>query len=402
MYKLHPDYLNRSYKKISDLQSKRVIVRSCLNITLNENLKPSSLFRLKESVKLLNEISKNCRSIVILAHLGRPEPGSTDSQFSFKNILSELNSLVPDNKIELHDSVESILHGFAHQNGGNIYLLENIRLFPGEESADSSERKKFAKELAQLGDVFINDSFADYRKSASNYDIAREMISYIGPSFLNEIEGLSKLSNAAKPFTAVLGGAKLSEKIELISSIASIADTVLIGGAMAYTFLKASGIEVGKSLVEESKIEDAKRIFQKYRQKIILPLDHKYLLNFSQFEEPIESRDSSLNYNQIGIDIGPQTIKKFEQVIADSKTVLWNGPMGIFEWPNAKEGTQKIVNAINNNKDCYSVVGGGDTTAASENISQEFSFLSTGGGAMLEFLSKNEFDILDVILNKNK
>lgn len=400
MYKLQTDYLSRSYKKIPDLEQKRVVVRSCLNISLDENLKPASLSRLKESVKLLNEISKNCVSIVVLAHLGRPEPGSTDTQFSFKNILAELNTLVADNKIELHDSVESILHAFAHPNGGNIYLLENVRLFPGEESADETERTKFAKELAQLGDIFINDSFADYRKSASNYNIAGEMASYIGPSFLNEIEGLSKLNNAAKPFTAVLGGAKLSEKIELVSSIASIADTVLIGGAMAYTFLKANGIETGKSLIEESKIEEAKRIYQKYKHKIVLPLDHKYLLNFSQEEKPFESKDSSLEYNQIGIDIGPKTIKKFEQVIAESKTILWNGPMGIFEWPNAKEGTQKIVSAINNSKGCYSVVGGGDTAAASENISQQFSFLSTGGGAMLEFLSKEKFDILDVILKK--
>lgn len=398
MYKLPGNIDDYSYKNIKSLVEKKVLIRSCLNVALDKDQKPIDYLRIKESAQILNELGGKCKSITVLAHLGRPEPGSMSDRFSLSNILEALNKELNDYKVELHDNIESIVQAQRLNHNHVIYLLENVRIFKGEESADVAEREQFAKELAVLGDLFINDSFPDYRKSASTFELPKILKSYLGPAYLKEVTSLSKLDSAKKPLVAVIGGAKLSEKLDLVNAIAERCDKLLIGGAMAYTFLRARGVEVGKSLIEESKIEIAKEILAKFGDKLILPIDHVIVKNFSPSSDIFETKDEKILDGNIGIDIGPRTVDFFVGELKKASTILWNGPLGIIEWNSAKEGTMQIVKAIKSNIDAYSIAGGGETISCLDGDTKGFSFISAGGGAMLEYIAKDNFPTLDAVL----
>jgi len=224
--------------------------------------------------------------------------------------------------------------------------------------------------------------------------------SYLGPVFVREVEAMSNFANPKRPFLAILGGAKLSEKLDALNALAQSADKVIIGGAMAYTLLLSDGVHIGKSLVEADKLEIAKEILAKYRDKLILPVDHVVASEFSSDSEVSTIPAVNIPEDRIAVDIGPETQRLFVNEIKQAKSILWNGPMGVFEWEQTAQGTRKVGQAIVDNKDAYKFAGGGDSIAAINKFDLTgFDHISTGGGAMLAFLSYDTFPTLDIILN---
>jgi 3-phosphoglycerate kinase len=317
--------------------------------------------------------------------------------------LSALNKNIEVKLIDnlTEESIQFIQNNKNTDSKRTVFLLENIRFFNGEESKNKDERMIFARLLAGLGNTFINDAFADYRESASTYDIATLLPSFLGPVFLKEVEALSKFSTPAAPFVAILGGAKLSEKLDALNSLVKIADKVIIGGAMAYTLMKAKGINIGKSKIEDDKLDIAHEIIENYSQKLCLPVDHMLTKEFSETSKFDYSEDNSIPNDSIAIDIGPKTIDEYCKEIVNAKSILWNGPMGVFEWEHSGKGTCIIGNAIVNNTQAYKLAGGGDSIAAINKYRlRGIDHISTGGGAMLAFLAYDKFPTLDVIINK--
>lgn len=399
MYSTPNNLQEFSYTKIEDLGNKRVIVRSCLNVAVDKHGSVIEDTRLKESMPLIKELSQKAKRVVVMGHLGRPEAGNFDRAQSFWHVAElmaeELRSL--NKQVKLVQNFEDI-----KDDSNTIYLIDNIRFFKGEESKDSAERIAFAKQLASLADAFINDAFADYRESASTYDIATILPSYLGPVFLKEVEALSKLAQPQRPFVAIIGGAKLSEKLDALKALAENADIVLIGGAMAYTLLKAKGINTGNSLYEHDKLDVAKEILENFRERLVLPTDHLVTLSFDEVSAQDARVVSDVNVpdGEIAIDIGSKTVQNFKDHLINAKCILWNGPMGVFEWKVSEKGTLEVGTAISENPNAYKLAGGGDSIAAINKLGLTgFNHISTGGGAMLAFIAYNKFPTLDVIVN---
>ena len=396
MYTLKKDISNFSYSKIEDIENKIVIVRTCLNVAVDKDGVMTDSTRFYESLPLIKELGSKAKKVILMAHLGRPE--KKEKALSFWNVAETLQTELEEDRIEvkLVDSIKE-----AKSSKAKITLLDNIRFFPGEESKDLDVRMKFAKELASLADVYINDAFPDYREAASTYDIATLLPSYLGPVFIKEVESLSKFSEPEKPFVAVLGGAKLSEKLDALNALVQIADKVIIGGAMAYTLMKAKGIETGKSLIEKDKLDVAEEIISKYEDKLLLPVDHLVAQEFKA-RSPYEYTDTeTIPEDMIAIDIGWNSIRKFKTELSNAKSILWNGPMGVFEWIHSSVGTKEIGSAISANSEAFTLAGGGDSIAAINQFNlRGFDHISTGGGAMLAFLAYDKFPTLDIILNK--
>ncbi len=409
MYKLQKNLEDYSYSKIN-LENARVVVRSCLNVTVDSEGKMIDTTRFYESLPLIRELAQKAENIVITAHLGRPEQREQKSSFwniaevlrgELKNFGAEIGLNLSVELIDdlTEENINKIQNNKNNPEHKTVFLLENIRFFKGEESKDKEGRMNFAKVLASLGNTFINDAFADYRESASTYDIATLLPSFLGPVFLKEVEAITKFSIPEKPFIAVFGGAKLSEKLDTLKSIAEVADSVLIGGAMAYTLMKAKGINVGKSKVEEDKLDVAKEIIDKYSSKIILPVDHMLTHEFSETAESFYSEDYMIPNDYIAIDIGPRTTDLFTREIQRAKSILWNGPMGVFEWEHSGRGTCLVASEMVANENAYALTGGGDSIAAINQYNLKgFDHVSTGGGAMLALLAYDKFPTLDVII----
>lgn len=388
---LRENLIPLSYQNI-DWRNESVIVRACLNVILDDQGKIIDDTRLIEALPLIRELAQKCSRVIIMAHLGRPM--GVDSKLSLepvrKLLVEELGiqiTLVSDISAEIPEQ--------------GVFLLENIRFFPGEEAEVENVRMDFAKKLAGLAHYYINDAFPDYRQSASTYDIVKFIPSYLGPAFISEVVSLTKLISPKRPYLAIIGGAKLSEKLDLLNVLAEIADQILIGGAMAYTLLRAKGIEVGKSLVEEDKIPNTQALLAKYSDKIILPLDHLVVDKFSKDDnggfQLIDSEE--IPSSKIAVDIGPKTITDYANRIKSASTILWNGPLGVFEWEESSKGTRAIATEILINKQAYSLVGGGDSISAINQFGLSgYSHISTGGGAMLAFIAKDEFPTLAVIM----
>lgn len=392
MYKTPDNLFDFSYEKIDDLASKRVIIRSCLNVTVDETGKVTDATRIKEAVAGIKYFAENAKQIIIIGHLGRPEKYS--KELSFWNVAEIIEQ-------ELGMEVEFVPFQTVSLMQSKVILSDNIRFFEDEENKEIAKRESFAKELAGLGDIFVNDAFADYRESASTYDIAKFLPSFVGPLFLKEVDALSKFEQPQRQFVAVLGGAKLSEKLDAMKALCDIADKVLVGGAMAYTLMKAKGVNIGKSLVEEDKINVAKEIVEKYSGKLVLPIDHIVVSEFNE-DAPTEYLEGEeISENKIGVDIGEKTVNLFLNEISQARTILWNGPMGVFEWEHSSNGTKSIGEAISQNNNAYSLAGGGDSIAAINKFNlTKFNHISTGGGAMLAFIAYDKFPTLDVIVNK--
>lgn len=396
MYTLIKNIDNYSYKNISNLDSKRVVLRTCLNAPVDKTGRVIDTTRIDEAIEGIKYFAKNAKQLIIIGHLGRPKEYSKEE--SFWHIHEILEKEIQEEILFIQHNQEIILDK-------KIILIDNIRFFEEEDSEDDEVRENFAKRLASFGDVFVNDAFPDYRKSASTFDIAKfSREKYIGPKFLHEVISLNKLNESEKPFVAILGGAKLSEKLDTLSSLIDTADKILIGGAMAYTLMKASGIDIGNSLVEIEKLGVAKEILEKAGDKIILPVDHIVSDIFSE-ENALKTRSvtesNKIQNGKVGIDIGNDTIQIFKDEILKAKTIVWNGPMGVFEWDVSEKGTLEVGRAIGENKSAFKVAGGGDSIAAINKLQIEgLDHISTGGGAMLAFLAYNKFPTLDSIVGR--
>jgi phosphoglycerate kinase len=393
------ELLEKAYFKNTDVSGKVVLLRSCLNVATDDEGRVTEDTRLQESFETIRDLAQNAKGLVITAHLGRPE--QKEKKYSFWHVAELLNEklVAIGKKLSFVTNVEGIQKELA---AGNVVLLENVRFFEGEESKIKEARMQFAYSLTSGVDLFVNDAFADYRQSASTYDVATFVPSYIGHVFYREISALSRFRNPVRPFIAVLGGAKLSEKLDSLNAMLSLADIVVVGGAMAYTLLKAQGGFIGNSLVEEEKLPVAVDIVYKAGDKLVLPIDHMIV---EEFKEPVVGRyaftvDSLIPPGKLAVDIGPKTIDLYKNIIGQAKTILTNGPMGVFEWESTSRGTSEVLQAIVGNNSAYKLAGGGDSIAAINAFSiSGFDHVSTGGGAMLVFLAYDEFPVLDIILD---
>jgi phosphoglycerate kinase len=380
-----------------DVNNQRVLLRADLNAPMKQDangvMQITDDGRLKASVTTINNLRKKNAKIVVLAHLGRPK-GERKPELSLKPIAKRLGELVgtPITFIDDLNGTDTLTIVNALKPG-EIAMVENIRYEKDETSKDATERQKLAKVLATLGDVFVIDGFGVvHREQASVTDIARLLPKAAGRLVQAEQKAFDKvLNNPVRPYVVVLGGSKVSDKLGVINNLISKVDKLLIGGGMAFTFLKAQGFEVGDSLLEVDRIDEVKQLIKTAQEKnveIVLPVD-VVISKELDGSAPVSVVDAhQIPVGQKGLDIGPKTSELFAKKIADAKTVVWNGPMGVFEVNAFASGTKTVAQALANS-DAYSVVGGGDSAAAIRLLGldeSKFDHISTGGGASLELL----------------
>jgi phosphoglycerate kinase len=376
----------------ADLKGKKVIARFDFNVPLTKT-EPRTITdasRIDEAIptiKLLLE--KGASKIVMISHLGRPD-GKPDPKYSLEPVAEYLAQKLGTDVILSESAIDNGVKNLLQLPETKLVLLENIRFLPGEEKNDM----ELAEKIASYGDIYVNDAFgAAHRKHASTYGINAFFKNRAYPGLLmkKEIDSLSSLlDKPAKPFVAIVGGAKVSDKIKTIEKLLVLVDTLLIGGAMAYPFLKAKGVTVGKSLCSDEDVALAKQLLQQDKgKKIQLPKDHVTSLEFGG--APVACEGTNIPADQMGLDIGPLTIKAYSDHIKTAKTIFWNGPMGLFENKDFAKGTMSIADTISETK-AFSVVGGGDSVAAVQQSGKadKFSHVSTGGGASLEYIERGE------------
>jgi phosphoglycerate kinase len=362
-----------------DVAGKRVFLRCDLNVPLKGGVITDD-GRIRASLPTITNLLERGATLVIGAHLGRPK-GEIKTELSLAPVAKRLAEL-------LGQDVDFVTH-----NSAKIVLLENLRFNAAETSKDDAERKEFARELAAYADVYVGDGFgAVHRKHASVYDLPALLTNAPGFLIQAEVEVLKKLTQSpVRPYGVVLGGAKVSDKIGVISNLLSKVDVMAIGGGMVFTFLAASGKEIGTSLVETELIPTVKELIETAREKgvtLVLPTDIVVAPEFKQEATPTLVRAGEIPTDQMGLDIGPESADAFAREIKKCKTVFWNGPMGVFEFPNFAHGTKVVAQALTE-VDGISVVGGGDSAAAVRALGfkdSEFGYISTGGGASLEYL----------------
>ena len=381
-----------------NVNGKRVFLRCDLNVPLKEGVITDD-GRIRASLPTIKQLLDKGAALVIAAHLGRPK-GEAKTELTLAPIAKRLGELL--GKEIQFESVPSVVNQSVQDranslNSGEILLLENIRYSAAETSKDESERASFAKELAKLADVYVGDGFgAVHRKHASVYDLAKLLPNAPGLLIAAEVEVLKKLTvDPARPYGVVLGGAKVSDKLGVIENLLGKVDVLAIGGGMLFTFLKAQGKEIGKSLCEDEMLETVKGLLATAEQngvKLLLPTDIVVAPEFSVDAKPTLVSADAIPADQLGLDIGPESAKAFADVIVGCKTVFWNGPMGVFEFPNFANGTKMVAEALTKVSG-ISVVGGGDSAAAVRKLGfadNQFGYISTGGGASLEYLEGKE------------
>ena len=382
----------RTIDTLGDLRGKRVLVRSDFNVPLKDGAITDD-GRIRAALPTLKTLADAGAKVVVLAHLGRPK-GKVDPAFSLAPVAARLAELSGLKVTLASDTVgDSARQTVASLGEGEVALLENVRFDARETSKVDAEREELAREYAKLGDAFVSDGFGVvHRKQASVYDIAKLVPSAAGLLVLKEIESLSKVTeDPERPYGVVLGGSKVSDKLGVIANLLKKADLLLIGGGMVFTFLAAKGYSVGKSLLEEDQIDTVKGYLETAKAngvELLLPVDTVVAPTFAADAPATVVLSSELPSDQMGLDIGPETRKLFADAIATSKTVVWNGPMGVFEFPAFAEGTKAVAKAISESN-AFSVIGGGDSAAAVRTLGFDeatFSHISTGGGASLELL----------------
>ena len=382
-----------------DFKNKKALVRVDFNVPLDKNLKVTDNTRIKAALPTILNIMYNEGTVILISHLGRPKDGP-DEKLSLRPVATELSKMI-GRKILFAKATtgKGIADAIKGLKPGQVLLLENLRFHAGEKKGDP----QFAKQLADLGcDVYVNDAFGTAHRAHASTSVVAQYFDKkaIMPGYLmkDEIYNAQQvLNNPKKPFTAILGGAKVSDKILLIESLLERADNIIIGGGMAYTFIKAQGGKIGKSLVENDKLDLAKRLLQKAKEKgvkIYLPTDAVIADKFDNAAKIRQCNANDIPEDWMGLDIGPKASKEFAQVIQNSKMILWNGPMGVFEMENFEKGTKSIALALGHatKNGAYSLVGGGDSAAAIKKfeLEDQISFVSTGGGAMLEYFEGKE------------
>lgn len=381
-----------------NFSGKKALIRVDFNVPLNDKFEITDDTRIRAAIPTIKKILEDGGSVILMSHLGRPKEGPTN-KYSLKHLVPHLSELL-GTKVGFADDCigAQAKEKAAALKPGEVLLLENLRFYKQEEKGD----KDFAKQLASLGDVYVNDAFGTaHRAHASTAIIADffpEGKKLFGLLMENEVKSAEKvLKSAEKPFTAIMGGAKVSDKILLIENLLERADHIIIGGGMAYTFFKAQGGKVGNSLVEEDRLQTAKELLEKAKAKnvkIHLPADSVIADKFDANANTATADNNDIPDGWMGLDIGEKAIKEFREVILASKTILWNGPMGVFEMEKFQKGTKAVAEAIAEatQKGAFSLIGGGDSVAAINQFgyADKVSYVSTGGGAMLEFFEGKE------------
>ena len=370
------------------LKSKRVLVRVDFNVPMKDGVITDDK-RITESLPTIRKIISDGGKCILMSHLGRPK-GEKNLKYTLKPAAEHLAKLLNKNVIFADDCIgEQTASMINNMNDGEIMLLENLRFYKQEESNDEN----FAKQLASYGDVYVNDAFGSAHRAHASTEGVTHYIKSCASGYLmqKELEYLSKaVGNPEHPYVAILGGSKISGKIDVINNLLGKADKILVGGGMIFTFYKAMECNIGTSLLEEDKIELAKELMQKAKGKIVLPVD---IIVADKFENDASFKTvygNEMPDGMMGMDIGPETIAKFREEILKSKTIVWNGPMGVFEMSNFSKGTNEIAQALVDatKKGAVTVIGGGDSASAiaQAGLEKEVSHVSTGGGASLEFL----------------
>lgn len=393
--------MKKSVKDI-EVSGKKVLLRVDFNVPMNNDFKITDDNRIVEALPTIQYLLERGAKLILCSHLGRPE-GVVDTKLSLRPVLTRLQQLLNMPIVFVEDvydeTTPSIINGMED---GSVVMFENIRFLPGEESCD----KELCEKLASFADLFVFDAFATaHRKHASTYGVAKLLPSVVGFLVEKELEMFDKiLTNPEHPFVAILGGAKVSDKIPVIENLLDKVDSILIGGGMSYTFVKAIGGEVGQSLVDKQRIAIASEILDKAKAnnvKIVLPIDNYGADQFSNSAKRQRFNSGFFSKDFQGMDIGPSTTKAFKHIIKDAKTIVWNGPMGVYEFPNFRRGTRKIAKYVAKSK-AVSVIGGGDTVAAIQELgfTKKVTHLSTGGGASLKLLEGKSLPCVEVIEDK--
>jgi phosphoglycerate kinase len=376
---------------------KKALVRVDFNVPLDENYNITDDNRMTAALPTIKKILTDGGEVILMSHLGRPKGGS-EKKYSLKHLIPHLSDLLGQ-QVEFADDCigEEAITKAKELEKGEVLLLENLRFYPEEEKGD----KAFAEKLAKLGDVYVNDAFGTaHRAHASTAVIAQFFpdAKYFGYLMAAELANAEKILNGAeKPFTAIMGGSKVSDKIELIEKLLDKVDNLIIGGGMAYTFAKADGGNIGTSLVELDKLDLALSLVKKAKAKgvnLLLPVDNVTADKFSNDAKTGLAKTGEIPDGWMGLDIGPETVALFSKVVENSKTILWNGPMGVFEMEKFLVGTKAIAEAVvkATENGAFSLIGGGDSAAAVAkfNLTNEVSYVSTGGGALLEYMEGKE------------
>ena len=394
----------RTIDSLGDLAGKKVFVRSDFNVPLDADRNITDDGRIRAALPTLKRLVDAGARVIVSAHLGRPK-GEVNPAFSLSPVAARLSEVLGQDVPLAADTVgEDAKAKAAALENGQVILLENVRFDAGETSQVDAEREELAKEYAALADVFVSDGFGVvHRKQASVYDIAKILPSAAGELVFKAIDSLSRATkNPERPYTVVLGGSKVSDKIGVIDNLLSKANRLVIGGGMAFTFLKAQGHEIGNSLLEADQVETAGSYIERAQAngvQLLLPVDVVVAPEFKADAPATVVAADAIPADQMGLDIGPETSVNYAAAIADSKTVVWNGPMGVFEFEAFAAGTKAVAQALEDG-DAFSIVGGGDSAAAVRNLGfdeSKFSHISTGGGASLEFLEGKELPGIAVL-----
>jgi phosphoglycerate kinase len=379
-----------------NFQNKRALIRVDFNVPLNDAFEVTDDTRIRAAAPTIKKILEKGGSVILMSHLGRPKEGPTN-KYSLKHIVSNVSKLVGAEVLFADDCISS--DAFAKSvalKPGQVLLLENLRFYKEEEKGDVA----FAEKLSKHGDIYVNDAFGTaHRAHASTAVIAQFFATdakCFGYVMAGEVASIDKVINGAEaPFTAIVGGAKVSDKILIIEQLMSKANNILIGGGMAFTFVKAMGGTIGKSLCEDDKLELAKELLEKAKAKgvsLYIPTDAVIADNFANDANIKESDINTIPDGWMGLDISNGTIKTYSEVIKNSKTILWNGPMGVFEMSSFENGTKQVALAIAEatKLGAFSLIGGGDSVAAINkyNLASQVSYVSTGGGALLEYIEQ--------------
>ncbi|HEY5540256.1 MAG TPA: phosphoglycerate kinase [Coriobacteriia bacterium] len=385
-----------------DVKGKRVLVRVDFNVPIAEGAVTDDT-RIRAALPTIRYLIDHGAKVILCSHLGRPK-GEPDPQYTLRPVCRVLQRLIGRNVVFVDDIVGADAQGaVTRMVDGEILMLENVRFAPGEKANDPA----FAKALAALADIYVNDAFgAAHRAHASTAGVAEFLPAYAGLLLAREVETLtSMLSNPEHPFVAILGGSKVSDKFGVIDRLLDVVDTLIVGGGMAFTFLAAKGLGVGKSILEPDWVEPAKAMLKKAESKdvdLLLPVDFVLADTFAEDAETRIAGREEIPADMMGLDIGPASTELFKGAISSAKTIFWNGPMGVFEMTPFETGTREVALAVARNNRAVSVVGGGDSVAALKKfgLEERVTFVSTGGGASMKLLEGASLPGVEALLDK--